>query len=127
MKENKLTIIINKPVAEVFTFGINPINTPDWVESIIQEEVDGFPIKVGSIYKNTSPEGVWSEYTVSKFDENKLFELTDKSSSYKVKYTFTQISENQTELEYLEWMEDGELSSPFPMKSLRKLKELIEI
>jgi hypothetical protein len=127
MKENKLAITIDKPVAEVFAFGINPINTPAWIDSIVQEEIDGLPIRVGTIYRNKNPEGIWNEYKVSQFEKNTLFELTSLNSSYKVKYTFKAISDTETELEYLEWMEEAELESPFTLESLSKLKEIIEL
>ena len=126
MKENKLTIIINKPISEVFNFCLNPINTPSQVDSITYEEIDGFPIKERTIYKNTNPAGEWSEYVVSEFRENEIFELSKKNSAYKVRYTFKPISKTQTELNYLEWMEEGELIDLFQIKPLEKLKKLIE-
>ena len=126
MKENKLTIIINKSASEVFNFGLNPINTPSWVDSIIHEEVDGFPIKEGTIYRHTNPDGEWSEYVVSRFKENEMFELTKKNSAYRVMYTFKPISETQTELNYFERMEEGKLTELFQIKSLEKLKKIVE-
>jgi len=35
MKENKITIIINKPIREVFEFTTYPKNTHLWIPSII--------------------------------------------------------------------------------------------
>lgn len=126
MKENKLTILISKPIAEVFAFSTDPENTPKWIDTISTEEIDGFPIKIGSIYKNANLAGEWSEYIVSDFKENIIFELSDKNSSYKVRYTYTPISDQEMKLEYFEWMEEGELGSPLPMKPLEKLKTAIE-
>ena len=126
MKENKLTILIRKPVSEVFIFSTDPENTPKWIDSISAEEIDGFPIKIGSIYKNANLAGEWSEYIVSDFKENSVFELSDKNSSYKVRYTYRPISDQEMELEYFEWMEEGELGSPFTMEPLEKMKTAIE-
>jgi hypothetical protein len=126
MKENKLTIVINKPVFEVFNFALNPINTPNWLNPIIYEEVDGFPIREGTIYKNKNSAGEWSEYIISEFKKNEMFELTKKNSHCKVKYTFKPISNTQTELNYFEYMTEGELANMFQIESLKKLKKLIE-
>lgn len=34
MKENKLTIFINKPVKEVFEYSLESDNVPKWIDSI---------------------------------------------------------------------------------------------
>jgi len=125
MKENELTIRINKPVSEVFEGTIDPANTPKWISSIVEEKVD-FPINLGSIYQNTNDGKSWNTYAVSQFEQNKIFELTDNNSLYRVKYTYTPISDTETELEYFEWMEEGKLEYPLAIESLEKLKDVIE-
>ena len=127
MEQNKLTIKINKPVAEVFEFTTNPKNTPKWIEWMHTEEANEWPVKLGSTYRNKSSEdGEWDNYVVSLYEPNKFFELTSKDGAYQVKYTYTSLSETETELEYFEWMNDGELGNPFPQSAMEKLKELME-
>ncbi|MCK4635383.1 MAG: hypothetical protein KAT04_05335 [Methylococcales bacterium] len=53
MKKNKITIIIDKPIEEVFEFTTNPKNTHLWISSIEEEIVDEYPPKIGTQYKNT--------------------------------------------------------------------------
>jgi hypothetical protein len=126
MKENKVTIQINKSIEEVFEFTINPNNTPLWIEHLEKEETNEYPPKIGTIYRNHGESKVWDEYFVSAFEENKVFELTSKDGIYHVRYTYIQINENITEMEYFEWVDQGELSNPFTVEVLQKLKEVME-
>ena len=65
MKNNRLVVKINKPSSEVFAFYIDPENTPLWVDSIIAEQTNEWPIKIGTVYRNQNKFGEWSEYTVT--------------------------------------------------------------
>lgn len=126
MKENKLTVKINQPIHRVFELTINPAFTPEWIDFVEEERAD-YPIKVGTIYKNKSKTGVSNEYIVSDFVEFKTFELKSMNSPYVVRYNYVRISENETELTYHEWMNEGELAEPFEMRHLEKLRGLLEV
>ncbi|PCI21394.1 hypothetical protein COB64_00770 [Candidatus Wolfebacteria bacterium] len=126
MKENKITIEINKPISEVFNFTITPENTHKWIDSIEKEETSDHNIKVGTKYKNVNKEGEWSEYIVTKFEKDKLFELQKSDGDLHVRYTYTHLGENKTSLEYFEWTEKTQLNHPFSVDVLEKLKIILE-
>ena len=126
MQKNLLKVTINKPVNEVFTFCINPKNTPLWLDSVAAEETNQWPVKVGTMYKNQNKLGKWSEYRVTSFKENELFELASNDKNYHVRYTNRPIDNKSSELEYYEWVERGELQEPFTQEILEKLKLVLE-
>jgi len=126
MKEKKLTIIINRPAVEVFSFCLNHKNTPFWVDSIVKEETNESPTKLGTVYRNVNRAGQWSEYKIVVFNQDKMFEMQLNDNNYHVKYTLTPIDKNSCGLEYLEWVETGDLAEPFTQEILEKLKTVIE-
>ena len=126
MKEKRLAIVINKPVAEVFLFTIMPTNTSLWVETIIEEETSEWPIKVGTVYRNRGSEGPWTEYHVSNMVENEVFQLTAADGNYSVCYVYTALSDGKTQIDYYEWVERGELERSFELATLEKLKSVME-
>lgn len=126
MKSCKLTVQINKPSSFVFQFTLDPKNTPLWIDSIVEEEVNEVPTKVGTIYRNLNKENVWSEYIVTKYEKDKNFEFVSRDKNYHVRYTFVSKGDSVCELEYFEWVENGELENPFNIKVLEKLKSILE-
>ncbi len=126
MRENKITAIINRPIEEVFEFTTNPKNTHLWIPSIEEEIADEYPPKIGTQYKNRGKDSNWDFYKVVEFQENKIFTLTDLDENYSVKYTYRKLNDNQTEMEYFEWMKNGELSNPFTEDIIQKLKSVME-
>ena len=127
MKENKIKVIINRPISEVFEFTTNPKNTHMWIPSIEKEITNEYPPKLGTIYKNHGEdENSWDEYKVIEFENNKVFTLEEVGGTYKVRYSYKQINENTTELEYFEWVSEGVLNNSFPQSTLNLLKEFME-
>ncbi|MBI2010124.1 MAG: SRPBCC family protein [Candidatus Chisholmbacteria bacterium] len=126
MKEKRLTIRIKRPARDVFWFTMTPANTPKWVESIVEEKTNEWPTRLGTIYRNRNKQGVWTEYKVTKFKENEMFEFAAAESSYHVRYTFRPIDENSHEFEYYEWVDEGKLEEPFTMEILERLKRVVE-
>jgi len=126
MKTNKIKIIINKSVREVFDFTTDPGNTSFWIPSIREEEVDEYPLKIGTIYRNKGDSGEWDSYKVVEFEANKVFTLKSLSDSYYVRYIYEELGGTKTEMVYFEWVEEGELEDPFKQETLQKLKEVME-
>lgn len=126
MKDLKLTVQIKKSVQEVFEFTTNPENTSKWIDSVTKEEAGAYPPEVGTVYKNWDTEGNMNEYKVTQYEPLKVFQLDATHQDYKVRYTYTPLSENDTELEYYEWSESDQLHAPFMQEILDKLKEVME-
>ena len=123
MKDLKQSITINKPLEDVFAFSINPANTSKWVDSIVTEETNEWPAKLGTVYRNQDKDGKWSEYKLSVLEPNKTFTLSQSDGNY-LRYTFVKSADNNTELTY-EWMGD-ELEESSLREILEKLKMVIE-
>ena len=126
MKENKLVIEINRSPEVVFEFVTNPNNTARWIDNVASEEVDKYPIQLGTVYKNINKAGELMELEMVEFEKNKSFVMKDRGSAYHVKYTITPTGGGHTEFTYFEWVEEGELSSLFTLPILEKLKGILE-
>jgi len=60
------------------------------------------------------------------FEKNKVFILFNLEDKYFVKYSYRKLDNNKTEMEYFEWMIEGELSSPFTEDILGNLEKVME-
>lgn len=126
MKDKKLSIVINKPVNEVFEFTTNPANTPKWIDGIVVEETNEMPPKLGTIYRNKGQSGNWNEYEMTEFEKDKTFTLSRLNGNYHVRYTFKPAENNSCDFEYYEWVDKGELDDTFSQEVLKKLKRIME-
>ena len=126
MKDLRLTVRINKPIEEVFEFTTNPANTSRWIDSVTKEVSDAYPPHIGTTYQNWNAEGEMNEYKVTKYEPPTVFQLDATHQDYKVRYTYSAISENETELEYYEWSESDQLHAPFMQEILDTLKDVME-
>lgn len=125
MKNKRLTIQIDKPTSDIISFVLNPKNTPLWIDSLVKEETSDWPVKVGTIYRNQNQKGEWNEYTLTELNDYG-FTMTQNGGNYHVRYTTIPISENTTDFEYYEWVENGELEDPFTIDILEKLKRVLQ-
>ncbi len=126
MKENKVSTKIDRPISEVFEFTTNPNNTPLWIDGLIEEQRDTSPTKIGTEYRNCDESGVWDTYYVTEYEKDKIFTLQKSDKNYNVRYTYKSLNDNKTEMEYFEWVDQGELENPFTQEVLEKLKAVIE-
>jgi len=60
---------------------------------------------------------------VTDYKENDYIEWKTENGNYHVRYTFTPIDQNTTQLEYVE---TGDVDKPFTQEILEKLKQVLE-
>ena len=126
MRENKITVIIDKPIDEVFEFTTNPKNTHLWIPFISKETSSEYPPKIGTIYKSCRENNSWSEMKVVEFENNKKFVISNFGENLFVKYIYRYLDKNKTELEYSDWMTDKDFDSPITKDVLKNLKKVME-
>lgn len=126
MKENKLTIFINKPVKEVFEYSLESNNVPKWITSIKEEIPSERPVKLGTKLKNIGVNSAsWNQYEMIDFQPPKTFTLKRLNGDYYVRYTCIE-KDGGTDFEYFEWAENGDLDGLMEIDALELLKKLIE-
>ena len=123
MKENKLTVTINKPLPEVFTFCVTPPKANLWVPGIINETTNEWPARIGTVYTEYKNDKTLFNIIVTGYKENEFVEWKTEDDNYKVSYRFTSIDQNTTRLVYVE---TGDVSKPFTKEVLEKLKKVVE-
>lgn len=123
MSENKLVIKINKPLTEVFAFCITPPKAKLWVPNIIDEKTSEWPVKIGTVYTEYKADKVSFNIIVVDYKENAYIEWKTEDDNYHVRYTFTPIDQNTTQLEYVE---SGDVDKPFTQEVLEKMKQVLE-
>lgn len=102
-----------------------------WVEPIVTEQTNEWPVKLGTIYRNQRKNGEWSDYEMTAFESNKMFVMSQTNNGFCVGYTFTPVnSGTATRLEYRVWKDEGELPDSLTVDVLQgildKLKEVLE-
>ncbi len=126
MKEFKLTVQINRPTKDVFAFTLDPKNTPKWIDFIAVEQANEWPPKVGTIYRNQNTAGEWREFELTALRPDKEFVLSTKGG-FHVRYGFTPLTTTATEMEYSEWLDNGDVGDGgLTMDALEKLKREVE-
>ena len=120
-----------KSAKAAFDFTINPENTPRFVDGIVKEETNESPTRLGTVYRNQDHDGNWTEFEVTAFNQDVMFEMTKKDDNHHVRYTFKPTDDSSCELEYYVWIEEGELSERFSKENLKiivaSLKEVIDL
>ena len=126
MKENQLSIEIDKPVGVAFAFAITPPNSKLWIPGVIDEKTSEWPIRPGTIYRLKNADGKWSEVVVKRTKKNKLVEWEISQGTYFCRYDFQIISSTSCRLDYKEWVTEGIIETPFTQEILDRLKRAIE-
>lgn len=125
MTKNRLVIHIKKKPVEVFDYILNAENIIKWLPSIKYETSSDIPYKLGTVVKDYDHNNNLTQFTISEFKRGEIFTFDQTQSKYHVTYKFNSIDEG-TELEYFEWVDEGELEDPFTLEPLELLRELLE-
>lgn len=126
MKNNKLTIRIDRQVQDVFLFVITPPNSTLWIDGVVDEETNELPVKIGTIYKLTNEDGKKSDMTIETIDPDKIVGWISSDKNYHCKYELNPTNNISTKFVYSEWVDEDDIEKPFTQKTLEKLKRVIE-
>lgn len=125
MREKKLVIQIRRSAKDIISFLLDPKNSSQWIPSIVTEETNEWPVKIGTIFTEHNVGGGRSAYRIGAL-RNDMIEFVSTTLPYHARYTLRTINPDVTELEYFEWMEEGEIQEPFTLDILQKLKSVLE-
>lgn len=126
MKDNRLKIRINRPVHEVFQFVITPPNSVRWINSVVDEKTNEWPVKVGTVYKLKNENREVSGVIVKQIEPDKMIEWVSEDGNYHCRYVFEPIDKKTSEFNYYERVDKGDLEGPFALTVLEKLKSVLE-
>ncbi len=126
MTEQTLKIEINRELADVFDYVIDPDHSPDWIDSFKSETATPWPPRVGTIYRNSNHEDVWTEYSVEAFKPERHFCLAQVGGNYHAEYFFSTPYAGATKIVYHEWVTSGTLDDPVSIGTFIKLKKILE-
>lgn len=108
-----------------YCFFVGSENSSKWIDSIVTEETNEWPVKVGTIFTEHNIGGGRSAYRIGALRDD-MIEFVSTTLPYHARYTFRSINSDITELEYFEWIEEGEIPEPFTLDILQKLKTVLE-
>jgi len=126
MEKNILSVVINRPVQEVFGFALNPINSPKWIDGMLEETATPWPAEKGTFYHEKWVDGSESGYELIELTSPTTFTMKKSGDTYHVRYEFEVVEDSVTQMTYSEWVESGVLEDPFTQSALDKLKVVIE-
>lgn len=128
MKTQVLRICVNCSVEKLFAFTTSPQNTPLWIDSILEEWIEGGALEKGAIFRQRKRlQGeAGPSFVVTAIEENRLFALRSLESTYECRYDYS-VSEGGAELCYSELNHDGsDLDDPMDQATLDRLRSVLE-
>ncbi len=126
MKQNLLKVTIRKSLHAVFLFCITPPNSKYWIPGCVDERTNEFPIRKGTVYNMSFKDQSGMKIVVNDIEEDLFVEWISPDANYHCRYTFTSLKNNLTELQYREWVDNGNIADPFTPEILSGLKLVIE-
>lgn len=122
MTTQEIRIEIKVPTKEVFEFTTEPENTSKWRDTVQKETINTECIGLGTVYTNE-----YGTLTVTDYEKDAFFELTNHETGYQCSYTYHKTDDTTTELVYFESIEDdSQLREPIERRHFEVLKTLLE-
>lgn len=126
IEKNTIIIEIFCPAEKVYSYTLNPENTPKWIPDIAWEKRSQEKVEIGTKYVNQDIGGHTQEYVVVELEANRRFALKRILDGYICAYTYTEVGENHTVLTYEEWSPDKKEFSPLSPDYFQILKTNLE-